>query len=98
MIFKALIHKDQQPFSIVENQGFKALIAGGYQFYKLCSIESTLVYASYERDRSLLMVNLKMIKYCALTFDACSSRTANSFYLLNILLNVVKRYNFILIN
>ncbi len=65
---------------------------------KWSSSYEVTVYATYESDRSLLMVNLKMIKYCALTSDAWSSRTADSFYHLNILLNVEKRYNFILIN
>jgi len=29
--------KDLQPFNVVQNDGFKALIVGGYPFYKLCS-------------------------------------------------------------
>jgi hypothetical protein len=57
------------------------LIAGGYPFYKLCSRKyyTNLLNAAYESDRSLLMENLKMIKYCALTSDAWSSRTADSY-------------------
>ena len=82
IIFIALIIKDQQPFSIVENEGFKASIAGGYQFYKLYirKYYTNLLNAAYEGDRSLLMENLKMIKYCGLLEQ-----------LIHILLNVVKR-------
>jgi hypothetical protein len=57
------------------------LIAGGFPFYKLCSRQyyTNLLNTVYESDRSLLMESLKMIKYCALTSDAWSSRTADSY-------------------
>ena len=40
------------------------------------SLVESIILAAYESDRSLLM---DIIKYCALTYDAWSSRTADSY-------------------
>ena len=74
--------RDLQPFSVVEDEGFKDLIRGLDPRYNLPSrrtITHTLLPDLYKEQRARVMFGLQEAKYVAITTDTWTSRVTESY-------------------
>lgn len=90
-IFKMIV-KDLQPFSVVEDAGFKDLInylEPGYKIPSRYLLSNTLLDAQYSEVQKKLKEELESAKYVSITTDGWTSRATTSYqavtahYLLN---------------
>nr|XP_022920550.1 zinc finger BED domain-containing protein 1-like [Onthophagus taurus] len=91
LIFKMVI-KDLQPFSVVEDVGFKDLInylEPGYKIPSRYILSNTILDAQYSEVKNKLKEELVAAKYVSITTDGWTSRATTSYqavtahYLLN---------------
>lgn len=91
LIFKMIV-KDLQPFSVVKDEGFKALInylEPGYKMPSRYILSNTLLDAQYSEAQKKLKDELENAKYVSITTDGWTSRATTSYqavtahYLLN---------------
>lgn len=81
LVFKMII-KDLQPFSLVEDEGFKSLInylEPGYSLPSRYMLSNTLLDAHYLDVKNKIRDELKSASYITITTDGWTSRTTTSY-------------------